>query len=67
MEDMSQNTETPPLSRSGRRIADAKLAAAKFEPTEDGNRMVRKFEVHGIAVTESVSLEQAKSAEKNLS
>ena len=50
--------ETPPLTRAGRRDADAKLAAAKFRPTSDGRRMVRQFEVHGIAVTEFVSAEQ---------
>jgi len=45
--------ETPPLSRAGRREADAKMAAAKFERTADG-RLVRQFEVYGMEVTESL-------------
>ncbi|HUX74145.1 MAG TPA: hypothetical protein VMV25_09680 [Steroidobacteraceae bacterium] len=64
MKDTKPSTETPPLTRSGRRIADAKLAAAKFEPTVDGKRMVRQFEVHGMEVTEWVNAEQAQDAEK---
>lgn len=48
--------ETPPLTRAGRKIADAKLAAAKFKPTSDGKRAIRQFEVHGMAVTECVSV-----------
>jgi hypothetical protein len=51
--------ETPPLTRVGRRDADAKLEAAKFRPTVDGRRMVRRFEVHGIEVIEWVSMEKA--------
>lgn len=43
--------ETPPLTRARR-----KLAAAKFKPTVDGKRMVRKFEVYGIEVTEWVNV-----------
>ena len=50
--------ETPPLTRAGRKMADAKLAAAKFKPTSDG-RAVRKYEVHGMEVTEFVSAEKA--------
>lgn len=46
--------ETPPLSRAGRKIADAALAAAKFTPTSDGKRAIRQFDVHGMAVTECV-------------
>ena len=54
--------ETPSLTRAGRRVADATLAAAKFKPTVDGKRMVRQFEVHGMVVTEWVSVEQAADA-----
>jgi len=54
--------ETPPLTRAGRRVADATLAAAKFKPTVDGKRMVRQFEVHGIEVTEWVSIQQVADA-----
>lgn len=46
---------TPPLSRAGRRVADAVLEGAKFRPTPDGKRLVRRFEVHGIVVTEWVN------------
>jgi len=49
--------ETPPLSRSGRKIADAIMASAKFKPTVDGKRMVRQYEVYGIVVTEWISAE----------
>jgi hypothetical protein len=56
-------TETPPLSRAGRRVADAALAAAKFKPTADGRRVVRQFEVHGMAVVEWVAIDQAMPAE----
>jgi hypothetical protein len=45
-------TETPPLSRAGRRAADATLAAAHFRPTADGRRVVRHYEVHGMDVVE---------------
>lgn len=58
MKDINPKHETPALSRSGRKIADATLAAAKFKPTVDGKRMVRQYEVHGIAVTEWVSVEK---------
>jgi hypothetical protein len=54
-----KKTETPPLSRAGRRVADATLAAAKFQPTTDGKRVVRQYEVHGMAVTEWKTVEQA--------
>jgi len=54
--------ETPPLTRAGRRAADATLEAAKFRPTLDGKRVVRQFEVHGMIVTEWVSAEQAADA-----
>jgi hypothetical protein len=55
-----QKSETAPLSRAGRKIADATMEAAKFRPTADGKRMVRQFEVHGIAVTECVNVEESK-------
>lgn len=50
-------SETPPLTRAGRRIADTVLAAAKFKPTVDGTRMGRRFEVYGIEVTEWVNVD----------
>ncbi len=56
--------ETPPLSRSGRKVADATVAAAKFSPTSDGKKGIRKFEVHGMAVTECVDAERAAEARK---
>jgi hypothetical protein len=56
--------ETPPLSRAGRKLADATMAAAKFKPTVDGKRLVRQYEVHGIIVTEWISAEQAADATK---
>jgi hypothetical protein len=52
-------TETPPLTRAGRKLAEATLAAAKFRPTVDGKRMVRDYVVHGMKVTEWVSAEDA--------
>jgi pyocin large subunit-like protein len=57
MKDTKPKPETPPLTRAGRKIADATLAAAKFTPTPDGKTAVRRFEVHGIVVTERVSAE----------
>jgi hypothetical protein len=51
--------QTPPLTRQGRKVADATLAAAKFTPTSDGKSAIRKFEVHGMSVTELVSAENA--------
>ena len=48
--------DTPPLTRAGRKIADATLATAQFTPTSDGKSVIRKFEVHGMAVTECVSV-----------
>jgi hypothetical protein len=56
--------ETPPLSRAGRKIADAALAAAKFKPTTDGKSAIRQFEVHGMAVTECVNAMDALPASK---
>jgi hypothetical protein len=54
--------ETPPLSRAGRRLADATLEAAKFKPTTDGKRVVRHYEVHGMAVTEWIDVDQVKKS-----
>jgi hypothetical protein len=51
--------QTPPLSRAERKVADATLAAAKFVPSSDGKNAMRKFEVHGMAVTEFISAEKA--------
>ncbi len=57
--------ETPPLTRASRRAPEAVMEAAKFRPTLDGTRVVRQFEVHGITVTEWVSVERlAKSNEE---
>ena len=50
--------ETPPLSRVGRRVADAIMVAAKFKPTVDGKRLVRQYEVYGILVTEWLDVEK---------
>jgi pyocin large subunit-like protein len=57
--------QTPPLSRQGRKVADATLAAAKFIPSSDGKSAMRKFEVHGMAVTEFISAEKAADPGKN--
>lgn len=53
-----QKLETPPLSRSGRKLADAIMASAKFKRTVDGKRMVRQYEVYGIVVTEWVDVDK---------
>jgi hypothetical protein len=65
--DLEPRIETPPLSRAGRKLADAIMEAAKFKPTVDGSRLVRQFEVHGIQVTEWISAEKVAEAghEKN--
>jgi hypothetical protein len=52
--DKPWSSETQPLSRAGRKAADAVLTAATFKPTIDGTRLVRRYEVHGIVVTEYV-------------
>jgi hypothetical protein len=49
---------TQAISRAGRKIADAIMEAAKFKPTVDGKRLVRQYEVHGIAVSEWISAEK---------
>lgn len=52
-----------PAAQPGRRkIADAIMEAAKFKPTVDGKRLVRQYEVHGIAVTEWLDAEKALGA-----
>jgi hypothetical protein len=51
-------SETPGLSRAGRKQADAIMEAAKFKPNVDGSRFVRQYEVHGIEVTEWISAEK---------
>jgi hypothetical protein len=56
--------QTPPLSRAGRKVADATLAAAQFVPSSDGKNAMRKFEVHGMAVTEFISAEKAEKTTK---
>jgi hypothetical protein len=57
--------QTPPLSRAQRKVADAALAAAKFVPSTDGKNAMRKFEVHGMAVTEYISADKAADTAKN--
>jgi len=56
--------ETPPLTRPGRRAAEAAMEPARFRPTLDGTRVVRQFEVHGIIVTEWVAVDKAAAAVK---
>jgi hypothetical protein len=51
--------QTPPLTRAGRKVADATLAAAQFVPSSDGKNAMRTFEVHGMAVTECIPAEKA--------
>jgi hypothetical protein len=64
LKDPNPRHETPPLSRAGRKIADASMEAAKLKPTVDGKRLVRQYEVHGIAVTEWVDAEKALGANR---
>jgi hypothetical protein len=54
-----EGPQTEPLSRAQRKVADAALAAAKFVPSTDGKNAMRKFEVHGMAVTEFISADKA--------
>jgi hypothetical protein len=56
---VESGSATPPLSRAERKVADAALAAAKFVPSSDGKNAMRRFEVHGMAVTEVMSAEKA--------
>ena len=58
VKDLELRPETPPLSRAGRKVADAIMEAAKFKRNADGSRFVRQFEVHGIDVTEWISAEK---------
>lgn len=58
--DAAPVTQTPPLSRAGRKLAETALAAASFRPTVDGKRMVRQYEVYGIAVAEWVNVPELK-------
>ena len=58
----TNETETPPLSRAASRKADAALAAAKFKPTTNGKRVVRRYEVHGMEIVEWVAIENADAA-----
>lgn len=60
----SSPRQTPPLTRAGRRAAEAAMEAAKFRPTADGKRLVRQFEAHGIIVTEWVSVERLSNSNK---
>jgi hypothetical protein len=60
----TKQTETPPLSRAGRRQAEATLASAQFRPTTNGKRVVRRYEVHGMEIVEWVSVERAEDASK---
>jgi acetoin utilization deacetylase AcuC-like enzyme len=56
-------SETPPLSKAGRKVADATLAATKFAPTSDGKSAVRKYILHGMVVTEYISAEKVPGPE----
>jgi len=60
--DKPSSSETPPLSRAGRKAADAVLSAATFKPTIDGSRLVRRYEVHGMVVTEWVDARTVNAA-----
>jgi hypothetical protein len=60
----SKKIETPPLSRAGRRMAEATLAAAQFRPTTNGKRVVRRYEVHGMEIVEWVAVERTEAAPK---
>jgi hypothetical protein len=62
--DNTKETETPPLSRAGRRKAEATLASAQFRPTTNGKRVVRRYEVHGMEIVEWVAIERAEDAPK---
>jgi len=62
---LAPTPETPPLSRSGRKLADAIMEAAKFKRTVDGKRLVRQYEVYGIVVTEWVDAEKAEGMAKD--
>jgi len=56
--DSRPRSETPALSRAGRKVAEAVMEAARFKPNADGSRFVRQYEVHGIGVTEWISAEK---------
>jgi hypothetical protein len=60
----TKEIETPPLSRAGRRKAEATLASAQFRPTTNGKRVVRRYEVHGMEIVEWVAIERAEDAPK---
>ena len=60
----SSPRQTLPLTRAGRRAAEATMEAAKFQPTLDGTRVVRQYEVHGIVVTEWISVERLSNSIK---
>jgi hypothetical protein len=62
LKNLQPRLETPPLSRAGRKLAEAIMEAAKFKPTADGKRLVRQYEVHGIEVTEWISVENVAEA-----
>jgi hypothetical protein len=60
-----QGPQTPALSRAERKVANAVLAAAKFVPSSDGKNAMRRFEVHGMVVTEFISAEKAGKSRKD--
>lgn len=64
LKDPNPRLETPPLSRAGRKIADAILARAQFKATVDGKRLVRQYEVYGIEVTEWMDADKASEASR---
>jgi len=59
-----ERDETTQLTRSGRTLADATLAAATFVTMADGKTAVRQFEVYGVVVRECVHLEPVANTSK---
>ena len=55
--DSKPRSETPGVSRAGRKVAEAIMEATPFKPNADSSRFVRQYEVHGIEVTEWISAE----------
>jgi hypothetical protein len=58
LQNLKPGSETPGISRGGRKAAEAIMEAAQFKPNADGSRFVRQYEVHGIEVTEWISAEK---------
>jgi hypothetical protein len=62
--DSKPRPETPPLSRAGRKVAEAVMEAAQFKPNADGGRFVRQYIVHGLIVTEWIDAEKFAELER---